>query len=160
MARHRKAVFRPIEKPPEPWDDTPQPLLPGLNVSFTMTPAQVIAVHRQAGIPCQHTPERRWQNGGAHFFDPERVAPRRSLLGPLNNGLVSLYYIFENGRLSEVQLTRVGRGREVVAPLVGPLRLRQGKDGCWTGLDGAIVVCPSVGDAEKEMVSIRLNLGR
>ena len=160
IVHHRKAVYRPIEKSPESWAATPQPLLPGLKVSFTMTAAQVVAVNRQAGIACKHSQERRWQNGGASFLDPETVTAERSLLVPLNVGLVDLRYVFEHGRLSEVRVTRTGRDKEVVAPLVKPLRLRRGQDRLWIGLGGAIVVSPSVGDAEKQTVVIRLNLGK
>src|SRR5262249_52217320 len=124
VARHRKVVGRPIEKAPELWRATPEPFLPGLNVGFTMTPAQVLAVHRNPGLPCKHSPERRWMNGGAAFVEPETVTVERSLLGPVNKGLAGLRFVFEDGRLSTVRLTRLGRGREVVAPLVGPLGLQ------------------------------------
>jgi len=160
MAQHRNEVNRPIEKSPEPWDGTPEPYLPGLKVAFTMSPKQVLEVHKKAGIKCQHDAERRWKNGNTPFFSPETITAERSCLDALNEGLVDLSYVFEDGKLSEIRLTRVGSGEEVVAPLKKPLRLRRQGFGSWTGLDGTIVISPSVGDAEKEMVVIGLNFKR
>src|SRR5262249_42486467 len=138
VARHRALATKAVEKPAEPWAFTPEPRLPGLNVPFTMPPAEVLAVYRRAGLACQHSPEKRWQNGGTHFFSPETVTATTSCMPALNRGLVSISYVFDAGKLSEIHLLRVGHGDPGGEPLKGPLRLpREGATG-WAGLDGAL----------------------
>ncbi len=156
LARHRDEVSMPVEKPSEPWKYTPQPFLPGLNVAFTMDARQVADVYRKAKLECRHHAEKRWEKGGNEFRKPEEIAAAQSCLDSLNEGLVGIRYLFENNRLAEIRIERVGHGDSVVQPLIAPLKLRKRDHGSWWGLDGSIVVQFEWGDAEKQEYVIRL----
>src|SRR5207244_2004679 len=103
---------------------------------------------KDAKLECRHQPEKSWTNGGTAFHSPEEISASRSRLAALNDGLLSIRYIFRGGRLDEIRIDRLGHGDAVIAPLQKPLRLREGRAGSWIGLEGTIVVCPSVGNAE------------
>jgi RNA polymerase sigma factor (sigma-70 family) len=161
LARHRREVNRPLDKPAEPWRYTPEPFLPGLKVSFAMNAKQVLQVYREAKLECRHSPEKRWMNQGTAFYSPEEITASRSCLPSLNEGLVSIRYVFKAGRLDRIDIDRVGHGDAVIEPLKKPLELRRQKDWTWTGLGGTITVGPGgPANAERETFSIGLNFNK
>jgi HEAT repeat protein len=159
IAKHRDAAGAPVETPAELWSFTPEPFLPGLKVSFAMSPEQVVEVCKNAGVECRRYPEMTWEEGGSRFHSAERVEASQSCLAALNKRLAGgIVYVFDQGRLEKVQFTLIGRGDAALDPLKEPLRLEKTKEGGWTGLDGTIVVGPWFGDAEKESFVIPLNV--
>jgi hypothetical protein len=158
VARHREAVNRPVPPPAEKWEFTPEPHLPGLGVSFTMTPADVRAVLDKAGVKYTHRPARLEQTGGGNAtFHPEQITADRSLLEPFNAGLSDFAYMFKDGRLDEVRFTHHRDPERAFAALMKPLGLRHDARGGWTGLDGAIGIGELFGDSEKAYYSLTLN---
>jgi hypothetical protein len=160
LALHRREVDRALDQPPEPWSYTPEPLLPGLNVSFVMNAQQVLQVYKGAKLPCQHQPEKRWNDNGTSFLSREEISASRSCLESLNEALGGIRYIFEGGRLSRIYVTLNGRGDSVIDPLKKPLKLRRQHDGTWTGLDGAIVLSPRRANGESETWEISPNFSK
>ena len=156
IAQHRDEVSSPVEVPREPWEYTPEPLLPGLNVAFTMDASQVMDVYRKAGLECRHHAEKRWEKDGTKFRSRESIEAAESCLDSLNVGLVGIHYVFKDNRLEEVRFVRTLHRRPIVGPLVEPLKLQKRKAGCWWGLDETIVVNWGRGDAEKLEFIIRL----
>ena len=160
IAEHRDEVFAPIEPSPRTWAHTPVPDLPGLDVSFSMTPGAIMKIYEGREIECKHHEERRWRKGENKFYALERVTASETFLAPLNENLLSVSYEFMNDLLVGIGLTLRGHGEDIIGPLKVPLRLQRKKYGVWIGLYGKIVVGAMWGDAEKETWHIRMTDGR
>lgn len=160
IAQHRDEVSRPIEKPAEPWQYSPEPLLPGLDIAFNMDARQVKKVYRDAELEYRYNPEKHWEKRGTGFYKSEELKATKTLLPSLNRGLISIRYIFERNRLDRIYVERIGQRDSVIQPLVKPLKLHARKDGSWSGLNGSIIVEPGWGNAEKETYVIRLKRWR
>lgn len=160
LAQHRRAVQQPLEKPAEGWHFTPEPLLPGLNVSFAMDAKQVIQVHKKAFLDYEYQPEKRWNKQGQTFHSPEAISATQSCLPSLNKGLVRIRYIFDGVKLSAIAVTHTSGGGSAIEPLKEPLQLRRQGPGRWTGLGGTIAVHPTFGDVETETYLIELNFNK
>jgi hypothetical protein len=158
VGRHKTDVEHSVEEAPEAWSFTPEPSVPGLDVSFSMTGAQVKALYDRSKVPYSYSPAKESVENGNRVLFLESLTAERPPESRLPEGLIDVCYTFDGGRLDSISIRSVRHPDSSLGVLREKWGLVEKGVGQWEGLKGQIVVSHGKANGEWTQFVISLNL--